>query len=137
MSGHPPAAALILAVEAFLRELEGELTGRRAFHAKVAANALAIVARELEQLPAGAEAAALMRIVGHDAPVLELRSVICAGLRNGSLDYATPGLILALEQAALARLAVDNPRYSTFVRLTEGEHAASSGPGVRREPSST
>jgi hypothetical protein len=53
------ATTLIEAVQLFLAELEPELKGRRAFHAKVAGNALAIVARELAQQPQAREQALL------------------------------------------------------------------------------
>lgn len=118
--GHPSAAVLVEAVAAFLAELAPELSGRSAFHAKVAANALAIVARELEQQPDVAEAAALGALTETSAPVAELRREVCDKLRNGSLDAATPGVLDALITATCARLAVDNPRYSTYRRLTEG-----------------
>ena len=116
--GHPSAAVLVDAVAAFLAEIEPELNGRSAFHAKVAANALAIVARELSLQPDVAEAAALGGLLGHAAPAAKLRAEICGRLRIGQLDTATPGLLDALLAATTARLAVDNPRYSTFRRLT-------------------
>jgi len=49
MAGHPSAAELATVVAEFLGGLieRGALTGRDAFHARVAANALAIVAREV------------------------------------------------------------------------------------------
>ena len=43
----------------------------------------------------------------------------CERLRDGRLDAATPGLIDALIAATLAKLAVDNPKFSTYRRLTE------------------
>ena len=111
-----PAADLLRAVEAFVREVEGSLDGRQGFHAKVAANALAIVAREIEQRPALAEQAALVTLAG-DLPVTEQRARLCAALRDGSMDAATPGLLDALAAATCANLAVDNPRYPTLHRL--------------------
>lgn len=111
------AATLIEAVAGFLAELEPELKGRRAFHAKVAQNALAIVARELAQAPQAREQALLAGVLGHDAPLDMLRADICKGLRAGTLGQGTPGLIDALLQVALAKCAVDNPRYATFRRL--------------------
>ena len=48
---HPTASELLAAVQLFLKEAEGELRGRLAFHAKVAGNALGIVIRELEGRP--------------------------------------------------------------------------------------
>ena len=48
MSGTPSVSQLVDAVRLFLAEAETALSGRLAFHAKVAGNALAIVQRELE-----------------------------------------------------------------------------------------
>ncbi len=111
------AGTLIEAVADFLKSLEPGLTGQQAFHAKVAANALAIVARELELQPRGVEAAALGEYLGHDAGLDALRAELCGRLRRGQLTPETPGLIEALTNAAMAKVAVDNPRYSTFRRL--------------------
>ena len=119
MSGHPSAADLIDSVRGFLVELEQELSGRQAFHAKVAGNVLALVERELRQQPEAVEIEALAGLVGGAAALAELRAKACAALRAGRLDERTPGLIDALTAATLARLAVDNPKYSTYRRLTE------------------
>ena len=118
MSGSPSAAALIEAVQLYLREIEPELDGRAAFHAKVAGNALAIVVRELQQSPEVAARAALAAFIGHDGDAPALRAEVCAGLRDTKFTAATAGLIDALLVAAAAQLAVDNPRYSTLARLT-------------------
>jgi hypothetical protein len=55
MMDQPSALELVTAVREFIeKHAMPELQGRTAFHARVAANALAIVARELEQAgPAG------------------------------------------------------------------------------------
>lgn len=111
------ATALIEAVQLFLSELEGELKGRRAFHAKVAQNALAIVARELAQAPQAREQALLAGVLGHQGSLDGLRAELCGRLRSGTIGETTPGLVDALLQVALARCAVDNPRYATFRRL--------------------
>lgn len=119
MSGHPSAADLVDSVRGFLAELESELSGRQAFHAKVAGNVLALVERELRQQPEAVEAAALAGLLGREAPLAELRSAACAALRGSDLDAQTPGLLDALTAGTLARLAVDNPKFSTYRRLTE------------------
>jgi hypothetical protein len=111
------AAALVSAVADFLKSVETQLTGQAAFHAKVAANALGIVGRELAQHPQAAEAAALAGFLGHDAGLDGLRAELCGRLRSGQLTPETPGLLEALTEAVLAKVAVDNPRYSTFKRL--------------------
>lgn len=109
--GHPTADQLLEAVALFLREAEGALAGRQAFHAKVAGNALEIVRRELAQRPDDAEAAALEPWGGAAA--------LCERLRDGRARPDDPALLRALTAAAVARLAVDNPRYSTLPRLKE------------------
>jgi hypothetical protein len=111
------ALTLIEAVAGFLAELEPELKGRRAFHAKVAQNALAIVGRELAQQPQAREQALLADFAGLEAPLDQLRAVLCERLRDGTMGAATPGLVDVLLQVALAKCAVDNPRYATFRRL--------------------
>lgn len=58
MAGHPTAGELVAAVRAFIAGLA--LEGRDGFHAKVAANVLAIVERELAADVATVEAAALL-----------------------------------------------------------------------------
>lgn len=108
---HPSADQLLAAVELFLKEAGAALDGRLAFHAKVAGNALAIVRRELVQAPDTAEAAALAAFGGPGA--------VCDGLRSGALKPDDPDLLRAIRAAVLARLAVDNPRYPTFQRLSE------------------
>jgi hypothetical protein len=113
------AVALVEAVASFIAEIEGQLSGRQAFHAKVAANALAIVARELAQAPRMAEAAALGGFLGHDAPLDKLHAELCGRLRMGTLTPETPGLAEALTEAVLAKVAVDNPRYATFRRMSD------------------
>jgi hypothetical protein len=118
------AVTLIEAVSGFLAELEGELSGRRAFHAKVAQNALAIVARELALHPRAAERAALAGFLGGDDDLDNLRARACEALRAGTLGADTPGLVDALLAVALAKCAVDNPRYATFTRLAPSSSRA-------------
>jgi len=108
---HPTAAELLASVSLFLKEAEGQLPPRLAFHAKVAANSLAIVTRELAQAPDAAEAQALAPWGGAEAT--------CMALRESALNPSDPALLAAIRTAALARLAVDNPRYATFKRLSE------------------
>ncbi|MFN3591123.1 MAG: DUF6285 domain-containing protein [Thermaurantiacus sp.] len=114
--GHPTALELLEAVRLFLKEAESALEGRQAFHAKVAANVLSIVRREMQQAPETAEAAALADFGG--------ASAVCEGLRNGRLQPEDPALLNAMRTAVLVRLAVDNPRYPTFVRLGGGVSGA-------------
>ena len=119
MSEQVSAAALLAAVADFLKSIEPELAGRSAFHAKVAGNALAIVARELAQAPQIAERAALAGFMGHHAGLDGLRAELCGRLRSGQLTPETPGLLEALTVAVIARVRVDSPRYSTLTRIDD------------------
>jgi len=110
------AADLVEAAAAFLKEAEGELPGRMAFHAKVAANALAIAVRELREQPDDVEAEALGALLP-DVPPGKRVAATCARIRSGAWTVETPGLLDALEAGVTARLAVDNPRFPTLQRL--------------------
>jgi hypothetical protein len=117
MSEQVEAAVLAEAVADFLKSIEGQLSGQQAFHAKVAANALGIVARELTMKPQAVEVAALGEFLEHDAGLDGLRAELCGRLRSGQLTPETPGLLEALTAAVVAKLSVDNPRYATLGRL--------------------
>jgi hypothetical protein len=108
---HPTIPQLLAAVRGFLEDAQPALDGRLAFHARVAANVLAIIERELEQAPDAAEAAALAPFGGAAA--------LCAALREGRLAPDDPAVLSAVRLAVLARLATDNPRYPTYQRLCD------------------
>ncbi|WP_300535826.1 DUF6285 domain-containing protein [Sphingosinicella sp.] len=110
------AADLVEAAAAFLKEVESELSGRMAFHAKVAANALAIAFRELRERPGEVEAQALGALLP-DVPLNERVAAACTRIRSGAWTVETPGLLDALEAGVAARLAVDNPRFPTLQHL--------------------
>ena len=115
MSEQIEMQTLLEAVADFIGTLP--LEGHQAFHAKVAVGALGIVSREIAQSPRAAEAHALAGFLGHEAPLDSLRAELCGRLQRRQLTPESPGLLEALTTAALAKLAVDNPRYSTFTRI--------------------
>lgn len=110
---HPTAPQLLEAVQMFLKEAEGALSGRLAFHAKVASNVLGTVLRELEARPDEEELAAFQPFGGVDA--------VCEGLRAGTIGPDDKAVQRAIRSAVLARIATDNPRYATYARLAERE----------------
>jgi hypothetical protein len=119
----PTARQLVGAVRDFLeREVGPALEGRAAFHARVAANALAIVERELELGPAqeAAEAERLRALLGTDGSLEAQNRELCRRIREGELGPATPGLLEHLRETTLAKLAVDQPRYASYRRAVEG-----------------
>ena len=113
MITHPTAAELTAAVAAFLERIRADLPPRDAFLARVAANALAAVTRELEQGPA-AEAAArdrLAALLDLDGDHARLTQALCEALRTGAMDATTPGLLATLRANTEAQLAIDQPGY--------------------------
>jgi hypothetical protein len=122
MTSHPTAAELAQAVRRFLDEQAApKLEGRDAFLAKVAANALAAVERELDQAPA-AEAAARQRLsalLGHDGSFEALNEELCEKLEAGEFDLATPGVLAHLRASVIDQVKIDQPGYSGLAHLTE------------------
>jgi hypothetical protein len=116
----PNALDLLAAVRHFVeQDVLPDLKGRKAFHAKVAANVLAMLEREIRVQPLDVERRAFADLLGQDGSAKQLRHRVSAQLRDGRLDETSPGLFAALRTVALARLAADNPKYSTYQRLTQ------------------
>lgn len=122
MQDQPSAAELVAAVRDFLtKHAMPALEGHAAFHARVAANALGIVERELTLGPAqdAAEAERLRALLGSDGSLDELNRALCRRIRDGGLGLDTPGLLDHLRETTLAKLAVDQPRYSGYRKALE------------------
>jgi hypothetical protein len=110
---HPRTEELAEAVARWIDAIRPELGPREAFLARVAANVLGVVGRELTLGPA-AQAAATERLtvlLDHGGDYAELNSELCRKLREGTMDAATPGLIAALKANVLDQLAIDQPNY--------------------------
>ena len=124
MHDRPSAAQLIAAVRDFLEQVaQPQLSGHSAFHARVAANALAIVERELS-LGAEQDAAErerLCALLGSDGPLEAQNRELCRAIRAGEIGQGTPGLLDHLRATTLAKLAVDQPNYSAYRRALERE----------------
>jgi hypothetical protein len=106
----PSAPELLEAVEELLRgEVMGAVEGRLRFLVRVAANALAIVARQLALGPVQEQAHArrLARLGVHDDAEL------AAAIRSGSLDDRYHEVLEVVRQAVADKLAVANPGYGT------------------------
>jgi hypothetical protein len=115
---HPRAEELVEAVARWIDSVRPNLPPRDAFLARVAANALSVVRRELIQGPA-AEAAAIARLsalLGHEGDLSALNAELCERLRTGEMDVATPGLLAALKANITDQIAIDQPNY-----VSEGE----------------
>lgn len=123
MMDQPSILELVSAVREFIEtRAMPELKGHTAFHARVAANALAIVARELEQAGASSEAerARLIVLLGHEGTLMELNRSLCGHIREGAINLSTPGLAEHLVATTRDKVAIDQPNYSGLKRLISG-----------------
>jgi hypothetical protein len=110
---HPKALELTTAVARWIDEMRPSLDPRNAFLARVSANALGVIGRELTLGPA-AEAAATERLtvlLDYRGSFEDLNADLCRRLRAGEMTAETPGLLAALKANVLDQLAIDQPNY--------------------------
>jgi hypothetical protein len=115
----PSMRELVEAVRDFLEQKAmPELKGHTAFHARVAANALSIVVRELEQGPQSAkdERARLQKLLGREGTLEDLNRELCRRIRDGAFTLDTPGLAEHLTITTREKVAIDQPNYSGLRR---------------------
>jgi len=95
--------------------------GRTSFLARVAANSLDVVLRQLELGPAHRrlEHELLAQLMGDDGDLESLRWKLVGGLRDGSIALDRPGLATYLRTSVANQAAIDQPRYSGFRHALE------------------
>lgn len=121
MQDPPSAAELLEAAAAFLREIAvPQLSGHASFHARVAANALDIVKRELELRPAAErdEHTRLSALLQADGTLGELNALLSRRIAAGEVGLQTPGVAEHLWATTLAKVAIDQPTYASYRRET-------------------
>lgn len=122
MQDEPTPAEILASVAAFLREaLLPLLPSHAAFQARVAANAVDLVRRQIELAPAtdAAERERLRRLLGHDGSLEALNRELSHRIASGAIGPETPELLEHLWQTTLAKLAVDQPGYASYRRARE------------------
>jgi aminoglycoside phosphotransferase (APT) family kinase protein len=115
-TGLPSTQELVRSVRNFLADTPCQ-EGREGFLAKVAANSLATVERELE-LGASARAreqTASSILLGREAPLESLRTELAEAIWQGAVDLRSPDLQLLLRESVLAQVLIDQPGYSGAV----------------------
>jgi hypothetical protein len=115
MMDQPSILELVEAVRAFIEQRAmPELKGHTAFHARVSANALGIVARQLAQGEAAAasEKQGLIALLGHDGSLEELNRELCKKIRDGAIGLDTPGYADHLIATTKDKVRIDQPGYS-------------------------
>lgn len=119
MQDQPTAVELVDIVAEFIRvHAMPQLTGHAAFHARVAANALDIVKRELQIAPKAEneEMSRLTALLGHEGTLDGLNRELCQKISDGELTFETPGLADHLWAITMTKLAIDQPNYSGYQR---------------------
>ncbi len=116
MQDAPEPTEILAAVAAFLRGAVATAAPHVVFQARVAANALDLVARQLALAPAAEaqELARLRGLLGRDGTLTDLNAALAAALAAGSLDAATPAVAAHLHATTMAKLAVDQPSYASY-----------------------
>ncbi|MET0704907.1 MAG: DUF6285 domain-containing protein [Mycobacterium sp.] len=106
LHGRPTAAELVAAVADFLdHEVRDAVTGSVNFHARVAANALRMVERELEAPQPVEVTAALNRLGVPD------EAALAQAIRAGAMDHRGEELTSVLRAIVSHRLAAAHPGY--------------------------
>ena len=126
MQDAPSPEQLLQAVARYLRDEAGPALARAgdgalAYQAKVAANMLDIAGRQLAHAPAeqAAEVARLQALLGESGSLADLNRRLTERIVSGALAPDQPGLVDHLWLTTLAKLAVDQPGYDTYRRLTD------------------
>lgn len=118
----PHGADMLDAVARLLRDtLIPLLPADTVFQARVAANAVDLVAREI-RLGAAAQTDATTRLkalLTLDASLPELEAELASRIRKGRVGADTPGLMDHLWATTLAKMAIDQPSYASYKREIE------------------
>jgi hypothetical protein len=110
----PTASELVHAVREYLeKDVMPATEGRIAFHARVAANVLGMVERELELGAAqdAAEHARLVQLLGRQGTIHELTTLLADDIRRGAMDARWPETVDHVRATVRAKLEVANPKY--------------------------
>ena len=118
----PHGADMLDAVARLLREtLIPLLPADAVFQARVTANAVDLVAREM-RLGRAAESGAAARLKAlllRDASLPELEAELATRIREGQIGAETPGLMDHLWATTMAKMAIDQPSYASYQREIE------------------
>jgi hypothetical protein len=118
MQDEPDPRAILGSIARLLRDTaQQDLAERTRFLLRVAANAADLVSRQLEFEPLSdaAELRRLNLLLGSEGTLAEQNARLCAAIEEGKISLKTEGLAAHLRATALAKLAVDQPKYSAFV----------------------
>ncbi|MET0984558.1 MAG: DUF6285 domain-containing protein [Steroidobacteraceae bacterium] len=118
MQDPPHSLELLDLVAEFLRNVAvPQLAGQSAFHARVAANAVDLIKRELQQSArsSDAEYVRLQSLLGPGA-LEDLNAQLSKAIASGEMTLSTPGLAEHLWATTLAKMSIDQPTYAAYQR---------------------
>jgi aminoglycoside phosphotransferase (APT) family kinase protein len=113
----PRADEILTGVRDFLRnDVMAQTQGRNNFMARVSANTLDILLRELDLGPSARERelAGLIDLLGQKGDLETLRWRLTNALRNNEMPLNQQGLAEHLRRTTVAQVAIDQPKYSGF-----------------------
>lgn len=124
MHNQPSVSELVQAVKNFVdHSAMPELTGRAAFHARVASNVLATILRDLDSREENdaEEYARLQKLIADSdgKTRAELNAELRDKIRSGELTVQSAELMDHLKKTAIAQLKVDQPKYSGLATALE------------------
>lgn len=119
MLDQPHGADILAAVSRLLRDtLMPRLPPDAVFQARVAANAIDLVAREIRfgEIVEHEALKRLQLLLSRDGSLQELETELSLRIRNGELDLQSEGLAEHLWQTTLAKMKIDQPNYASYRR---------------------
>ena len=95
-----------------------EIDTAKTYETRIALNLLRLVRREIELTDAlhSQEQSQLVTLLRTDGNVMVLNTMLCERIRSRQIDISEPGLLRHLRATTLAKLSIDNPRYSAYLR---------------------
>ncbi len=123
MQDEPDAGRILAAVADHLKARARVTVGAGhggAFEDRVAAAAIDIARREITDAPAmaAAERRRLADLLGTEGSLAALNTELARRIADAAMDLETPGLADHLWQVTLDKVAVDQPRFALYRRLT-------------------
>jgi hypothetical protein len=128
MLDQPTPVEMLDVLAAYIRDqLAPQLPAAAVFHARVAANAIDLVRRQLESGEAlEAESLARLRsLLGQEGDAATLERTLSLRIRDGSITSNTPGLLDHLMASTLAKMSIDQPTYASYRRALDEQAKAS------------
>ena len=128
MLDQPQGADILAAVSRLLRDtLMPRLPPDAVFQARVAANALDLVAREIKfgEIVEREALQRLQTLLNREGSLHELENELSMRIRNGELNLQSPGVAEHLWQTTLAKMKIDQPNYASYRRELQaraGQH---------------